>query len=138
MMDFLRREPAYRLDNDGDVDGHNLLRRQPILVIPTTYGGLNAGPSPAVVAGIVLGAVAGFLLIFGLLFATFSLGGGRFPVFRRTVETEEETIEISRRRPFREPGRRRPFGRPPRRDHIHEEEIGSEAEVRAKCCRPFC
>ncbi|RMZ76454.1 hypothetical protein DV737_g4810, partial [Chaetothyriales sp. CBS 132003] len=34
-----------------------------ILAIPTTYAGLNAGPSPGVVVGIMLGSIAGFLLV---------------------------------------------------------------------------
>lgn len=42
-------------------------RQQAILVIPTTYAGLNAGPNPGAVVGIVLGSIAGFLLIFFLV-----------------------------------------------------------------------
>src|SRR4051812_33714967 len=44
-----------------------LIRRQSTIVaVPNTYEGLNGGPSPGTVVGIVLGSVAAFILLFWL------------------------------------------------------------------------
>lgn len=64
---------------------HQLKKRQDIVAIPTTYGDLNSGPSPGKIVGIVLGSVAGFLLLLWLLYTCFNFGGvGR----ASTVTTE--------------------------------------------------
>lgn len=57
-----------------------------ILAIPTTYAGLNSGPAPGALAGIVLGSIAGFILILYVLLSAF-----RFGIFgnRQTVVEEE-------------------------------------------------
>lgn len=62
-----------------------LSKRQDVVAIPTTYSDLDDGPSPGEVVGIVLGSVAGFLLLLWLLYALFNFGGsGR----ASTVTTE--------------------------------------------------
>ncbi|KAK4238849.1 hypothetical protein C8A03DRAFT_43451 [Achaetomium macrosporum] len=46
--------------------------------IPAFYGSLNSGPDPGAVAGIVLGSVAGFILLLWLLYICINGGvGGR-------------------------------------------------------------
>ncbi len=80
-------------------------RQNQILAIPTTYAGLDDGPTPGAVAGIVIGAVGGFLLILWLLYTCFNRGGG----LGGTEVVEEEII------------RRR--SRSPRRSRSHSETI---------------
>ncbi|KAK5137212.1 hypothetical protein LTR08_000717 [Meristemomyces frigidus] len=80
-----------------------LLRRVPHLVprqsdgnivaIPTVYQGLNSGPNPGAVVGIVLGSVAGFLLLLWL-FWSLSNGSG----FMRSSTYQEEDVDVVRRR----------------------------------------
>lgn len=53
----------------------SLVRRQTVVAIPATYSGLDAGPPAANVVGIVLGSVAGFLLILWLLYTLSNMGG---------------------------------------------------------------
>ena len=89
-------------------------RQTTIVAIPTTYAGLNGSPQPGVVAGIVLGAVGGTLIVLWLIYTIFSIGGARpnvdeVEVIRRRAsrspprrnrrsETRSETIEVSRHR----------------------------------------
>ena len=89
----------------------SLVKRQTIVAIPTTYTGLNAGPDPGTVAGIVLGSVGGLLLVLWLIYTCFNLGGrggavgveevvhrrSRSPRRSRRSETRSEVIEVSRR-----------------------------------------
>ncbi|KAB2572450.1 hypothetical protein BFW01_g5275 [Lasiodiplodia theobromae] len=75
--------------------------------IPLSYQGLNSGPAPGTVAGIVLGSVAGFLLIAWLLLTVANLGG------RSAIAGEEEIVV--RERPPRSPRSRRS-----RRNSRHE------------------
>ncbi|KAJ9629110.1 hypothetical protein H2204_009050 [Knufia peltigerae] len=81
----LVEEPVF-LRPRGDHQG--LARRQQnvILAIPTTYAGLNSGPAPGALAGIVLGSIAGFILVLYVLLSAF-----RFGIFgnRQTVVEEE-------------------------------------------------
>jgi len=70
-----------------------------IIAIPTTYSGLNAGPAPGTVAGIVLGSVFGVILILYLIYTVTSHSGGR------TNIVDEEVIR--RRSVSRSPSRRR-------------------------------
>lgn len=56
------------------------------------YQGLNAGPAPGAVVGIVLGSVAGFLLLLWVLF-TLSNGGG----FIQTSNLQEEDVYVDHR-----------------------------------------
>lgn len=72
-------------------------------VIPTTYSGLNAGPTPGTVVGIVFGSVAGFLLVLGVIY-TFINGVGRN---RDTSSIEEEVVVRRRSRSPRRSSQRR-------------------------------
>jgi len=86
-------------------------RQQGTVAIPTVYAGLNSGPSPGVVVGATLGAVAGFLLLVWL-FSTLS---------NRQNRTED--VEIIRERPRR--SRRsemRSVSREPRPERIIRQE----------------
>jgi hypothetical protein len=62
-------------------------RQQAILAIPTTYLGLNSGPAPGALVGIVLGSIVGFILVLYVIYAVARFGGGVFN--RRTVVEEE-------------------------------------------------
>jgi hypothetical protein len=77
-------------------------RQTQVLAIPTTYEGLNSGPKPGIVVGIVLGTVAGFLVLLWLIYACANLGGDPFSVFggwgRQTVVEEEIIRRHSRSR----------------------------------------
>jgi len=55
---------------------NNLLttRQTPVDTIPAHYGSLYSGPSPGAVAGIVLGSVAGFILLLYLVYLCVNLG----------------------------------------------------------------
>ncbi|EXJ60195.1 hypothetical protein A1O7_04347 [Cladophialophora yegresii CBS 114405] len=65
-------------------------RQQGILAIPTTYLGLNSGPSPGILVAIVVGAIAGFLLIISAIYAIATFGGGAFN--RKTTVVEEDVV----------------------------------------------
>ena len=76
-------------------DTANLARRQDENVcnagyISGCYEGLNSGPAPGAAVGIVLGAVAGFLLLLWLLFV-LSSGGN----FIRTSNIHEEDVVVN-------------------------------------------
>ena len=86
-------------------------RQAQILAIPTTYAGLNDGPAPGAVAGIVIGAVCGFLLVLWLIYTCFNMGGigGRGEVIEEEIvrhrsrsprrsRSHSETIEITKSR----------------------------------------
>ncbi|KAI4191199.1 MAG: hypothetical protein L6R41_000246 [Letrouitia leprolyta] len=80
-------------------------------LIPETYAGLNKGPPPGTVVGIVLGSVAGFLLILWIIYTCIT-----FNASRGVSTYEEETIvrrrsrspRSSRRSPPRSPSRHAP------------------------------
>lgn len=101
-----------------------LLPRQNEIAIPAQYAGINDGPAPGAVAGIVLGSVAGFLFIVWLLWL-ISNGGG---VLRSSTYTEDDVV-VSRRR-SRSPGTRRSHrsqrtemtSRSPRRERVIRQE----------------
>lgn len=69
-------------------------RQQPEIAIPTVYNGLNAGPAPGAVVGIVLGSVVGFILIVWLLF---------FLSQNQRASIEGESVYIEQRRRSRSP-----------------------------------
>jgi hypothetical protein len=64
-----------------------------ILAIPTTYAGLNAGPTPGAVVGIVLGSLLGFLLCLFLVYSIVRFSGR----FGGNRVVEEEIITTRRR-----------------------------------------
>lgn len=66
-------------------------RQQGILAIPTTYLGLNSGPQPGILVAIVVGTIAGFLLIVYLIYAIANFGGVFFN--RRRTVVREEVVE---------------------------------------------
>lgn len=100
--------------------------RQATSTVPGFYPSLNDGPDPGTVVGIVLGSVAGFLLVLWLVYTCFQIGGrgdtvssyGTASVVTRKTRRKRsrhhhrsparrETIEIrtSRPPPPREPER---------------------------------
>jgi hypothetical protein len=87
-----------------------LQRRQSMVSVPTSYSSLNSGPSPGTVVGIVLGSVAGFLLLLWFLYSCF--GSGLVDIEEGSVIVKErkrshrssshrasETVEVRRERP---------------------------------------
>lgn len=82
----------------------HLLKRAPALArrqygaacnagyIPACYQGLNGGPAPGAVVGIVLGSIAGFVILLWLLWI---LSSGTS--FIRTSTLEEEDVVVRRR-----------------------------------------
>lgn len=94
-----------------------------ILAIPTQYQGLNAGPAPGAVVGIILGSIAGFLILIWLLWI-LSTGSG----FIRSTALTEEDVVVRRRSRSRTTRRTRTevSDRSPRRDRervIRQERI---------------
>jgi hypothetical protein len=83
-----------------DTDALSISKRQQngILAIPTTYSGLNAGPSPGAVVGIILGSVGGFLLCLFIVYSIVRMSG-RFGT--RVIEEEIITRRRSRSRSSR-------------------------------------
>lgn len=65
-------------------------------IIPATYSGLNTGPAPGTVVGIVFGSVAGFLLLLWLIYTCFSIGGA--PPVSSVVDEREEVVVRRRSR----------------------------------------
>jgi hypothetical protein len=87
-----------------------LLRRQSMISVPTSYSSLNSGPSPGTVVGIVLGSVAGFLILLWLLYSCFGSGfvsidegsvivRERKRSHRTSSHRASETVEVRRERP---------------------------------------
>ncbi|KAF2102338.1 hypothetical protein NA57DRAFT_73770 [Rhizodiscina lignyota] len=64
-------------------------RQYTTVAIPATYQGLNAGPAPGTVVGIVLGSVAGFVLVIWLLW-TLANYGGRGGVTAESIQVVRE------------------------------------------------
>ena len=79
-------------------------------LIPTTYSGLNAGPAPGTVVGIVFGSVAGFLLLLWLIYTCFGIGG---TIGASEVVERDEIIEEQRHSRTRFSARRSSPRRPP-------------------------
>jgi hypothetical protein len=91
-------ESTQLLPRDIPSDALQIAKRQQtgILAIPTTYSGLNAGPTPGAVVGIILGSVGGFLLCLFIVY-TIVRFGGRWGG-GRVVEEEIITTRRSRSR----------------------------------------
>ena len=97
----------------------SLLRRQAqTSIIPTTYSGLNAGPAPGTVVGIVFGSVAGFLLVLWLIYSIFNFQNNN-------ANTYEEEVVVSRRR-SRSPRRSSPRRPPSTRSHSEVIEVSRQ------------
>ncbi|CAD6582488.1 MAG: hypothetical protein ASARMPRED_000982 [Alectoria sarmentosa] len=100
-------------------------------IIPATYTGLNSGPSPGDIVGIVFGSVAAFLLILWLIYTCFGLGGG---AQGSSSIVEEEVI----RRRSRSPSRRAPSRRSsprrssPRRSSPRRTVVASSVSVESE------
>lgn len=102
---------------------HTLRKRQSggVLAIPTQYQGIDAGPAPGAVAGIVLGSIAGFLLLIWILWIASSGSG-----FIRSSRLTEEDVVVRRR--SRSRGTRRSHARTemtsrsPRRERVIRQE----------------
>lgn len=82
---------------------HNPLakRQAAVLAIPTTYTGLDSGPPPGSVVGIVLGSVAGFLLLLWVLHTCFGAAnpfGGSRTIIEGEVVRQRSTVSRSRSR----------------------------------------
>lgn len=95
---------------------HSLQARQGTVAIPTVYAGLNTGPSPGVVVGATLGAVAGFLLLVWLFSSLRNSRGG---------VVDEEVIVRRERSPRSRRSRRsemRSVSRSPRQERIIRQE----------------
>ena len=111
----------------------SLLRRQTTVtttanpIIPATYSGLNSGPTPGIVVGIVFGSVAGFLLLLWLIYTCFGLGG----LPGRSSVVEEEIIRHRSRSPSRRAPSRRPSTRrsSPRRTVVESSVSASEVAM---------
>lgn len=65
------------------------------VAIPSAYGATNSSPHPAVVAGIVLGSVAGFLLLLYIVYAILHGGPVLIPVRGRSTNTASTTLGAS-------------------------------------------
>lgn len=88
---------------DRIIPSAHLHRRQGGIAIPTVYANLNSGPSPGVVVGIVLGSIAGFLLIIWLFYA---LSNGQ--TFVRSRDYDVESVGTAPPPPRRTRSRRTP------------------------------
>ncbi|KAJ5753074.1 hypothetical protein N7520_009991 [Penicillium odoratum] len=74
----------------------HLQKRYTTVSIPSTYGGLDNGPAPGTVVGIVLGSVGGVVLILYLTFLALNPGG---LARGSTSSIDEEVVVTSRRGP---------------------------------------
>ncbi|KAH7410186.1 hypothetical protein DE146DRAFT_341469 [Phaeosphaeria sp. MPI-PUGE-AT-0046c] len=100
------RRDSRQLATDYSAIGLDAPRTQPIAkrqqmviqqgIIPTYYN--LSGPEPGTVAGLVLGSVAGFLLIVWLLYTLFNGGNFGGAGTRTTAMAGEEEIVVRKRR----------------------------------------
>lgn len=123
---------------DERILSSHLQKRYTTISIPATYGSLNSGPTPGVVAGIVLGTVGGVCLLLYLTFMALNPGG--LARGGSSITDEEEVVVRSRRTPSRsrsevievveERDRRDDYRRRPRRDRdrviVEESTTGTE------------
>jgi len=127
------RSPVSEAIHPVFINPSNLLKRQEaILAIPTTYAGLNAGPAPGAVVGIVLGTIAGFILILYIFFSGLRLSGywTRETIIEENEVHRHRSSRRSRSRPMSEvhsPRREREVVREEREETvIVEEEFSPE------------
>lgn len=111
--------------NDKDPNAILQPRQQSgIVPIPTVYQGLNSGPAPGAVVGIVLGSVLGFIFLIWLLWI---LSNGT--TFIRSNQDEEDEVVVSRqqrrthdRRRSRRTEMSQTHRSSPRRDRVYRSE----------------
>lgn len=118
---------TFTYSRSNDANSNSIHARQSngnIVAIPTVYAGLDSGPAPGVVVGIVLGSVIGFLFLLWL-FSVLSKGAGGFVTAN---QDEEESVVVTReRRRDRSDRSRRSRGpemsrASPRRDRVYRQE----------------
>ncbi|TVY90252.1 hypothetical protein LAWI1_G008195, partial [Lachnellula willkommii] len=129
-------------------------QRSTTSIIPTGYGAIDSGPSPGTIVGIVIGSVAGFLLILWLIYTCLNFGGpagfgGGESTYTESVARERrkshhsgsrrsrrasETIEIRSHSPVRAPSPIRIVREPspPRTERIIVEERQERRESRRR------
>ncbi|KAJ5987548.1 hypothetical protein N7451_011913 [Penicillium sp. IBT 35674x] len=135
----LNLEPAPSInDKTHQILSSHIQKRYTTVSIPSTYGGLDSGPPPGTVAGIVLGSVGGVVLILYLTFLSLNPGGlargvsssvdeevvvssRRGPSLRR----HGDTIEVVEERDRRDSYRRRPSPRDDGRIIVEESVTGT-------------
>lgn len=110
--------------------GSSLVSRQTQVVsIPVTYGGLDAGPSPGVVAGIILGSVGGFFLLLYLIYTAVAWNNNRLSVVEEDIVVRRSPSHRRRSREVVEVVRSRS---PPRSRHhdriVVEEPVTTQTE----------
>ena len=97
-ISFSEQDPnttASLLSNPDPFLSSHLQKRYTTISIPASYGGLNAGPAPGTIAGIVLGTVGGVVIILYLTFLALNPDG----LARGTSSSaiDEEVVVRSRR-----------------------------------------
>ncbi|KAJ9293785.1 hypothetical protein DTO271G3_7412 [Paecilomyces variotii] len=109
--------------------GSSLVSRQTQVVsIPATYGGLDAGPAPGVVAGIILGSVGGFFLLLYFIYTAVGWNNNRLSVVEEDVVVRRSPSRRRRSREVVEVVRSRS---PPRSRHdriVVEESVTTQTE----------
>ena len=83
--------------------------------IPAYYGSLHSGPDPGTVAGIVLGSVAGFILLLWLLYTCINLGNPSLATNDTSTVVTEGTASVYVQRRHRSRSRPRQARRASRR-----------------------
>ncbi|KAJ5091421.1 hypothetical protein NUU61_006291 [Penicillium alfredii] len=105
---------AFNMDHPLLLSSNALQKRYHTVSIPASYGRLNSSPPAGTVVGIVLGSVAGFVLLLYLIFLTLNPGGrARGGGISSDSIDEEEVVEVRSRRS-------RPSGPRRRSDNIVE------------------
>jgi hypothetical protein len=105
--------PASLSLDGGPAGPAGLVRRQQqqqpqeVVLIPTSYSNQNSGPTPGTVIGVVLGSVAGFLLLLWLIRTLVNRGSAGATV-------EEDDIVVRERRTSRSSRSRNSRSSPPR------------------------
>ncbi|TVY47037.1 hypothetical protein LCER1_G008891 [Lachnellula cervina] len=129
-------------------------KRSTTSIIPTGYGAIDSGPAPGTIVGIVIGSVAGFLLILWLIYTCLNFGapvgfGGGESTYTESVARERrkshhsgsrrsrrasETIEIRSHSQVRAPSPIRIVREPspPRTERIIVEEHQERRESRRR------
>ncbi|GAD98106.1 conserved hypothetical protein [Paecilomyces variotii No. 5] len=114
------------IENSGACLVH---RQAQVVSIPATYGGLNAGPSPGVVAGIILGSVGGFLLLLYIIYTAVAWNNNRLTIAEEDIVVRRSPSHRRRSREVVEVVRSRS---PPRSRHndriVVDESVTTQTE----------